>query len=230
MPRKNLIRCSNLPYHVTSRSNNQEWFRLPMSEVWKICMDSLREANDLHKVEVISFVLMNNHYHLLVRTPDSNLDSFMYEFNKRLALSLKSSSGNINHILGGRYKWCLIQSQKYFMNCYRYIFQNPLRAMICNRCEDYPFSSLHYAVFNKPFVVPLHDSFGFMDPHTLNWINETIDKDEVAFLKRKLKRSELKTIKLSGSRKACSFPYRFPYRFQDTSRIALPDQKVGGTC
>ena len=83
MPRKNLIRCNNLPYHVTSRANNKEWFALPMDQVWKICQDCLKAAFDLHKVEIIAFVLMNNHYHLILRTPDANLDQFMYEFNKR---------------------------------------------------------------------------------------------------------------------------------------------------
>lgn len=52
-----------------------------MDEVWQICLDCMKEAHQKHKVEVISFVLMSNHYHLLLRTPDANLDLFMYEFN-----------------------------------------------------------------------------------------------------------------------------------------------------
>ncbi|MFA6236214.1 MAG: transposase [Bacteriovorax sp.] len=201
MPRKNLIRCNHLPYHVTSRSNNKEWFSLPLESVWNICLQSLKEAYNIHKVEIISFVLMSNHYHLIVRTPDANLDQFMYEFNKRIAFALRDSSGNINHILGGRYKWCLIQSQKYFGNCYRYVYQNPRRAMLTHRCEDYPFSTLHFIVNNKNFVVPLFDQMGFKDGYNLNWINDEIDETEKEMLKTALRRSELKVLRNRSTRK-----------------------------
>jgi putative transposase len=201
MPRKNLIRSNVLPYHVTARANNQEWFTLPMEQVWDLTLQSLKEAHSLHKVEIISFVLMSNHYHLLIRTPDANLDKFMYEFNKRLAFRLKDKTGNINHVLGSRYKWCLIQSQKYFMNCYRYIYQNPLRANITYKCEYYPYSSLHSQVFNKQFCVPLHDNIGFKDPHMLNWINEKIEMQEVEFIRKGLKQREFDTVLTRSSRR-----------------------------
>lgn len=201
MPRKNLIRSNFLPYHVTSRANNQRWFTLPMDEVWRLALQCLKEAYDKHNVEVISFVLMSNHYHLIVRTPDANLDQFMYEFNKRLAFALKDKTESINHLLGARYKWCLIHSQKYFMNCYRYVFQNPVRANVSRRCEFYPYSTLHSQVYNREFIIPLHDSVGFKDPHTLKWINEKIDSEEAVALKKGLSRSELKTLKLRETRR-----------------------------
>ena len=58
-----------------------------MPEMWKIAQESLKEAMAVHRIEVISFVLMGNHYHMLVLTPDGNLDDFMYELNKRFALN-----------------------------------------------------------------------------------------------------------------------------------------------
>ncbi len=194
MPRKNLIRCNNLPYHVTSRANNKEWFALPLEQVWDISQQCLKEANQKHTVEIIAFVLMNNHYHLLLRTPNANLDLFMYEFNKRLALQLKSTSAHMNHVLGGRYKWCLIHSQNYFLNCYRYIYQNPLRAGIVSHCETYPFSTLNTLVFGKNFGVPIHDALGFKDPFMLSWINASIDEEEINFVKKGLARSEFKEL------------------------------------
>jgi putative transposase len=201
MPRKNLIRCNNLPYHVTSRANNKEWFALPMERMWTISQHCLKQANEIHKVEVLAFVLMSNHYHLLVRTPEANLDLFMYEFNKRIAQELKFSSSHINHILGSRYKWCLIHSQQYYLNCYRYIYQNPRRALIVQRCEDYPYSTLHSLVHNKPFSVPIHDAMGFKDRHTLNWINEKIDDVENELLKKGLRRSELRCLTIRETKK-----------------------------
>lgn len=191
MPRKPLIRSKTLPYHVTSRTNNKEWFSLKLSEVWKIAQRTLKEASHVHPVSVVSFVLMNNHYHLILHTPEGNLDKFMYEFNKRFALEIKRRSGHINHIFGGRYKWCLIESQKYYMNCYRYVYQNPIRAGLVERCEEYPYSSLRSLVSVEPFSVPLHDSFGFKDLYVLNWLNEAIKDEDKEDLRKKLARSVL---------------------------------------
>ncbi len=183
-----------------------------MERVWTISQQCLKEAFDKHRVEVISFVLMNNHYHLMVRTPEANLDQFMYEFNKRLAARIKISTENINHLMGGRYKWCLIESQKYFLNCYRYVYQNPKRALVTDRCEFYPYSTLHTQVFNIDFPIPIHDSVGFKDPHLLHWINERINKEETELLKKGLRRSEFKTLKDRDTRRL--------QRCQDTFGVA----------
>ena len=191
MPRKQLIRCNNTPYHVTTRSNNCEWFSLPMPLMWALSKKCLHEAHESHPIELVSFVLMSNHYHMILFTPKSNIDLFMYEFNKRLALEVKNRSGHINRIFGGRYKWCLIRSHHYFSNCYRYVYQNPLRAGIIENCENYPFSTLNYVVKNKSFAIPIHDQFGFKDDYTLRWLNQAIDEEEKVQLKKTLYRSQV---------------------------------------
>lgn len=201
MPRKNLIRSNNLPYHVTARSNNKEWFTLPMPEMWKVVQDSLREAIEVHRVEVIAFVLMGNHYHMLLLTPEGNLDSFMYELNKRLALKIKTSTGQINRIFDGRYKWCLIQSQHYLINCYKYVYQNPVRAGLVQYCEDYPFSTLRCLIGNVRFSIPIHDKYGFKDEYGLRWLNQKIDCEEEEALRNGLSKSVLVTLKSRESRK-----------------------------
>lgn len=200
MTRKPLIRTHLFPYHVTTRTNNKEWFDIPLSEVWKMCLHSLRIANEKHPIHLISFVLMQNHYHMILKTPHSNLDLFMYEFNKRLSLLIRSKSGRINSVFGGRYKWSLIRSQTYLYNCYRYVYQNPLRANIVNRCEDYPFSTLHYLISTKSFPLNLIDSFGFKDEFALHWLNKSIQENELATIRVNLKKFEFETAILRSTR------------------------------
>ena len=158
---------TNLPYHITARSDNKEYFPLPMPEMWFLIQLSLKESTIKHHIEVISFVLMGNHYHMLILTPDGNLNSFMYEFNKSLALNIKARTGQITYLFERQYKWCLIQSQQYFLNCYKYIYQNPVRAGLVEYCEDYPFSTLRALVKNVKFSVPVHDRYGFKDEYGL---------------------------------------------------------------
>lgn len=198
MKNPNLIRTKLYPYHVTTRTNNKEWFEIPLEKVWRMCMDSLKQASSVYPVEVISFVLMANHYHLILKTPNSDLDKFMYEFNKVLSLLIRSQSNRIDSVFGGRYKWCLIKSQSYLYNCYRYVYQNPVRAGLSRQCENYPYSSLFYLIGNKSFPVILHDAFGFKDEFALTWINKKVDISEVMLIKKGLRKFEVdKTIKRS---------------------------------
>lgn len=189
MPRKKLIRTSLYPYHVTARSNNKEWFELPISEVWQICCDCLHMANAKYPVEVISFVLMSNHYHLLLFTPSENLDHFMYELNKNISLKIRQRSNRINHIFGGRYKWCLIKSEKYLSNCYRYIYQNPLRAGTTIQCENYPYSTLFYRIRGQPLPFPVYDYLGIIDEYKLLWLNEPFKDDDIEIIRKGLYRN-----------------------------------------
>jgi putative transposase len=191
MTRKQLIRTSEFPYHITARSNNQEWFQLPMNEVWNLCLDSLKVAYEKHPVEVISFVLMSNHYHLMLKTPHSNLDLFMYEFNKSISLGLRKKTNRMNRMFGNRYKWCMIQSNKYFSNCLRYVYQNPLRANLVFQCQDYPYSTLYYNVKGQSFVVPLYTKYGFDDEYKIRWYNQKIQESESLAIKKGLARRSI---------------------------------------
>ncbi|AUN97320.1 hypothetical protein C0V70_04175 [Bacteriovorax stolpii] len=160
-----------------------------MPLMWRLTKESLKEAYAIHPVELISFVLMTNHYHMILVTPEGNLDEFIYEFNKRLALKVQKVSGRINQVFGGRYKWCLIQSQNYFMNCYRYVYQNPVRAGISRDCQSYPYSTIHHLIGKGSFVIPIHDRYGFKDEYGLNWINSEIAEKEKEILRKGLYRS-----------------------------------------
>ncbi|MFT6067861.1 MAG: putative transposase [Bacteriovoracaceae bacterium] len=190
MPRKNLVRTSEFPYHVTSRCHNQDWFQIPLDEVWELSLDSFKEAHKMIPINLVSYVLMGNHYHMIIKTPDSNLDLFMREFNRRLTLKIQKRGKIINQIFGGRYKWCLISVNNYFINCYRYVYQNPVRAGIVQKCEEYPYSTLKNITQCEEFSIPICDHYGFKDEWGLKWLNETVPDIERKLLVNGLRRSE----------------------------------------
>jgi len=176
MPRKKLIRSDQFPYHVTSRSNNKEWFYIPIECVWSYCNTLLNEGKIKFNVQIDAFVLMRNHYHLCIRTPESNIDLFMRYFNKNLAQNIARHAKRINRIFGGPYKWSLITKEAYYLNVIRYIYQNPLRANIVDFCEQYPYSDLKEQKFS---------------PEMFNWINKTISKREVSLTSKNLKKYQI---------------------------------------
>lgn len=69
MPRKAIVRSDSNYYHITARSNNREYFYLPIDEVWSIMVTELRTLQREHSLRIPAFVLMNNHFHLLVLSP-----------------------------------------------------------------------------------------------------------------------------------------------------------------
>ncbi len=178
MPRKNLIRSHTHPYHITTRSNNREWFNLSMPEMWKICTESIKHAHFRHPVSVHAFVLMQNHYHLMLTTPDANVDKFMYEMNYSISRKVRYKTNRINHVFGQRYKWSLVQDEAYFQTALRYVYQNPLKKNLTRRCEDYPFSSLYHYVRKSDLGFELFDPLLGQSPLILDWFNQRSDARE----------------------------------------------------
>lgn len=176
MPRRKLIRTSEFPYHITSRSNNREWFYVPIEDVWKYCLELLDAGAKKYGIETRAFVLMNNHYHLCLYTPKANIDAFMRFFNKSLGSRISRQAGRINRIFGASYKWTVITNEAYLSNVIRYVYQNPLRADLCERCEDYPFSDL---LMRNP------------EAELLNWLNRHQCQYDTQKTRKNLKKYEI---------------------------------------
>jgi putative transposase len=144
MPRKKLIRTNEYYYHITTRSNHKHWFQLELDQVWEISIRAFKKAMQNCPAEVSQYVLMNNHYHMLIRTPNCDIDRFMFWFNKTFSDELRVRAKMINRMFGSNYNWSLIANNFHLFNIVRYIYQNPLRAGIIANSESYPYSTLFY--------------------------------------------------------------------------------------
>lgn len=182
MPRKPTIRSNHHYYHVTARSNNKENFFLEIGEVWRIIISKLKMLQKEHKIKVGAFVLMNNHFHLLILTPEEDIDRIMYFLMKGVTLTIQSKTGRINKIFGGRYKGCIIEHHNYLMNVYKYIYRNPVAAGLTTRAEDYVFSTLHQG--NSLDLEPI------VSKNELDWLNESFKIKEADSIKYGLTRTK----------------------------------------
>jgi putative transposase len=208
MPRKNLIRSSKHFYHVTSRNNNRDWFEIDMDHVWKYANESLASAQIKHPAEIAQFVLMSNHYHLLIKTPNADIDKFMYEFNKLFTQNIRRHSKRINKILGGRYKWSIITNDQYFITVYRYIYQNPLRAKIVRSCQHYPYSTFYFEVTSSlnslKFLLTSHINHLLVESsleanlgniqQVINYIDDLYDEKSLKEIRLGVKKSTFKLV------------------------------------
>lgn len=192
MPRKPIIRSSEHFYHITARSNNKENFHIEIENVWEIMLRNLRQLQLEFRLEIAAFVLMNNHFHLLMLTPNEDVDRVMYFFMKNVTRAIQKQSGRINKIFGGRYKGCLIDNDKYLRNAYKYVYRNPVAAGICPKAELYPFSTLNFTN-GKISKVKVEVLGEFLFPEELYlWINQEFTGSEAERIKSGLTKTLFK--------------------------------------
>ena len=98
----------------------------------------------------LAYCLMSNHYHLLVETPRGNLAKGMCQLNGVYAQSFNRRHGRDGHLFQGRYGARLVQADEHLLAAVRYIVRNPLRADICTRLEEWPWSSHRATIGEKP--------------------------------------------------------------------------------
>jgi putative transposase len=197
MPRKHLLKSTSLPYHVTARANNREDFPLDKVQLWEIIGNECLLLHLLYGVEFHSFVLMSNHFHTILTVPEYDLGVVMNHFQKSVSRTVNLFSGRSGHLFGGPYYWSLINNTRYFSHAFKYVYRNPARAKICDRVEEYPYSTLHGLLgFNRlPF--PIHYTRVGMElafpnpeePKLLDWLNTPFPKEAETLIKKGLRRS-----------------------------------------
>lgn len=146
-----------------------------MKSVWKVFCDELFMAHIVHDLQIHSFVLMSNHYHLIASTPKSNLSKCMGQFSHKTSLRLTRMGNRINQTFAGRYFKSVLTQPNYFLNTYKYNYRNPVEAGLCKYVQDYPYSTLNGLLGGSKLEVPVvHDETLFDNiDGTLKWLNET---------------------------------------------------------
>jgi putative transposase len=90
---------------------------------------------------VLAYCLMDNHYHLLVETPDANLSAGMQWLNARYAEYFNDRYGHAGHVFDRRFRSVVVQDERQLAEQFRYIVLNPVRAGMCERVDMWPWSS-----------------------------------------------------------------------------------------
>jgi putative transposase len=132
---------AGVPQHVVQRGNN----RLPCfldDEDRQRYLQCLRQALSRFGCRLHAYVLMSNHAHLLL-TPDEagGVSRLMHTFARNYVGSFNGRHGRTGTLWEGRFKSCLVDSERYFLTCSRYIELNPVRAWMVAQPNEYAWSS-----------------------------------------------------------------------------------------
>jgi putative transposase len=178
------------PYQVTGRCLNREWFAVPLPVVWNILSDYLYFVSQSYDLKIHSFVVMANHFHLMVSTPTGSLSQAMQYFMSQTSRALAREANRINHIWGSRFYRCEIGTHHYFLNAYKYNYRNPVNAKAVERVEDYPFSTLHGILGQSRLSIPIvEDVTLFSDVEgTLQWLNTETSPSNMEAIRKAFRR------------------------------------------
>lgn len=113
-------------------------------------LELLGDLSERFEIQVHAYVLMDNHYHLLLKTLQANLSKTMQWFGTAYTRKFNLSNNEDGHLFRGRFKSIIVENDAYLLRLSCYIHRNPLRAGIVARLADYPWSSYpHYAYKKK---------------------------------------------------------------------------------
>lgn len=127
-------------YHITSRGNEKKEIFLDSRDRKKF-LEILEDYHERHGILIHSYVLMDNHYHLILETPKGNLLKVMHGINGGYTGYFNRRHGRVGHLFQGRYKGILVDKESYLLQLSRYVHLNPMRARIVERPELYEWSS-----------------------------------------------------------------------------------------
>jgi putative transposase len=127
-------------YHITARGNERNTIFYDKTDYERF-KGYLKEAKERYGYILHCYVLMTNHYHLLIETPQGNMSQVMHYVNASYTNYLNKKRGRSGHLFQGRYKAILIDHNNYLLELSRYVHLNPVRAHLVERPEEYAHSS-----------------------------------------------------------------------------------------
>lgn len=145
MTRQPRIDIADRYYHYINRANA----RLKINFVEKdfaLFMNVLSDAQEMFDTDIVAYVVMNNHFHIVIKT---RYDKELSHFMKWLTVvhtqrcHKDNNTTGTEHLYQGRFKSFLIKDQKHLETVIRYVERNPLTAGFVDNVLDWKYSSLH---------------------------------------------------------------------------------------
>jgi REP-associated tyrosine transposase len=143
------IYIPELSVHVIRRGNNRcAIFRDDRDR--QVFLAAFRDAAQKSRTTVHAFVLMDTHYHAVVSPGQSDsLSSMMKALGEEYVRYVNGKYDRVGTLWAGRYRSPIIESEQYWLNCVRYVEQNPVRAGMVASPAEYPWSSYRFHAYGE---------------------------------------------------------------------------------
>ncbi len=178
-------------YHVINRANaRQKIFKTDKD--FEVFEKVLAEAQERTQMRILAYCIMPNHWHLVLLPRN---DGDLSKFTGWLTLTHTQryhafyNTVGYGHLYQGRYKSFVVQRNDYFLRLCRYVEQNPLRAKLVNKAQDWLWSSLWRRECGTDkqkqllsiWPVPVPDDY-------ISWVNTKITNEELLLVRESITR------------------------------------------
>lgn len=136
-------------FHVTMRGNARATI-FHDDHDYGVFIRMLTKTVETFEWLLHSWCVMPNHFHLLVETPHANLGRGMLVLNGSYARRYNAKFDRVGHVFQTPYRSKLVETDEHFTEAIRYIARNPVRANLCVRPVDWPWSSYRATIGRDP--------------------------------------------------------------------------------
>ncbi|MBI5465523.1 transposase [Candidatus Gottesmanbacteria bacterium] len=135
------ISVEGFVYHITVRGNGRSDIFLETRDFLRI-LKRLKEYKEKLKFFLYAYVLMPNHFHLLLEpTARGTITKIMQTINTAYTMYFNKKYSHVGHVFQGRFHSIIVEKEPYLLEVSRYIHLNPVRAGLVTKPEDYSWSS-----------------------------------------------------------------------------------------
>ena len=136
-------------HHIVQRGNNRQAVFFSDDDR-QLFLKWLGEASRTEGCALHAYVLMTNHFHLVLTAGnEESIPRLMQSVGRRYVAHVNRAYGRTGTLWEGRYKSTILDSETYVLACHRYVESNPLRARMVSRPEDYPWSSYRHNALGR---------------------------------------------------------------------------------
>ncbi len=142
------VRRNDLPdgyFHVWTRGVAAD-VALPSAEDRTELFRLIGECSRAYGWELWTACVMSTHYHLVLETTVAALSKGMHKLNWTYALAFNERYGKFGHVFAERFGARVIEGEENLYDRCTYVLLNPVKAGLCSRVEDWPWSYSRYGL------------------------------------------------------------------------------------
>jgi len=194
MPRKQRIEYPGAVYHIISRGNYRKELFLH-EKTGEAFERTIFEAAERCGWKLYAYVIMSNHYHLVIETPEPNLVEGMKWLQSTFATRFNRLRNERGHVFQGRYKSILVNEDRPLLGLIDYVHLNPMRAKLCTIDELKSHTLSSFPKYFKRTVQPPLDRTTLLSlcdlPDTLGGMRKYQERLKLVDERNPRKRDEL---------------------------------------
>ena len=162
-------------YHLIQRGNNREYI-FEKTEDKEFLLGLIKECKEIMGFQLFGFVIMGNHYHLIIKISEAPLRDIMHRINTKFSRNYNIKNKRTGHVFENRYKGILVIDDKYLLSLLRYVHQNPVSAHMSKNITDYTWSSdKYYRANNNQEIIDIDFILNIFANNRLDAIRTYID-------------------------------------------------------